>query len=320
MNSSLFGSGGKLVIASALVGWLTSMGACGGKALCTDPDGKCDSVNRGAGANGTGGIGSRDSNGSGPSSNAGGATPSSEGNGTGSSGLDCGYDHYLTGGAGGSWVGSGGSTVTGFAGSVSAGPDPCASPTSTDNRNIVDFDTWSDTQSGFQDFTKVSMGAWSYDAYAISVGSMVAGHAPPSAQAFGVAGLVSTPWAGIAVPFLECTDARRWDGMTFWVKGEGAEMQVDAWQHETMDTSMGQGKCCGGQGLQCFHPVWHFFAEAGWHQYTVTWDQFENGRNNDRSVPFDPSRIVGLNFGWTNSNGATSFSLALDDVAFFSRE
>jgi hypothetical protein len=160
-----------------------------------------------------------------------------------------------------------------------------------------------------------------------------AGAAPGSTRALHVVGQGLNGYGGfVAVPLAPCYNASRYEGISFWFKGDPAKVPSVKVSFVTPGSALAAegGRCIQppadppGQ-LQCYdHFSVNLFKVSNiWTRYAITWQQlaqFGWGQNSPRTyVP--QTEIIGINFAptWGDADVMTpnkAFDFWIDDLSF----
>jgi hypothetical protein len=116
-------------------------------------------------------------------------------------------------------------------------------------------------------------------------------------------------------------DSSAFDGITFFIKGPkqvgGVDQAVslkvqmlDVVPTERGGTCVGDGQCDNSHAY--IIPIAKFTGD--WEQVTVAWADLHQDPNWGLQIPFDPARIVAIQ--WTVPKGVGAYDVSVDDVAF----
>ena len=157
-----------------------------------------------------------------------------------------------------------------------------------------------------------------------------AGAAPGSTRAIHVVGQGLNGYGGyLAVPLAPCYDASKYQGISFWLKGDPTKapwMKLSIMTPPTVQASEG-GACvqplAGSSGLQCYDnfSVNLFKVSNVWTRYAITWQQLaQYGWGQPVPVTYrSQTQIIGINFSpvWANDKALNkAFDLWVDNLSF----
>jgi hypothetical protein len=139
---------------------------------------------------------------------------------------------------------------------------------------------------------------------------------------------------GMGLWLSECLDARAFEGVSFWVRGEGPNMGTATMsllmEETTATTSSKPGTCTGvdtGDTPTCVPPKATFMVSDEWTQVELTWSQFSAGNANGTPVVPDGHNIWQLQYdiglAWVDDGTGTyvptpaPYELVVDTITFF---
>ena len=158
-----------------------------------------------------------------------------------------------------------------------------------------------------------------------------AGAPPGSTQAAHIAGSALNTWGGyLAVPLASCYNAARYQGISFWMKGDPTKapwLKVSIATPKTAEAAEG-GTCVQGVGAgnECYDhfSVNLFKVSNTWTRYAFTWQQLaQYGWGQKVAATYRPeTEIIGINFAPTWGSDLAdramnkSFDFWIDNLSF----
>jgi hypothetical protein len=128
----------------------------------------------------------------------------------------------------------------------------------------------------------------------------------------------------------QCLDASAFDGISFWVRGNGpkGDATLKVLMEETTPQADGDKVgTCAGTSDECIHPVFTFPVTDEWTELQAAWGDFVNGDANGTTVVPDGGNIWQLQFDigleWVEDDSgeyqpvASEYELVVDEMTFY---